>query len=99
LARVHYRSDVYAGHFVGAAIRDALFDNPAELARMVSETKCEQLDVRLNPANLGSVLVYHPKRREYFEVPSLCPFPTLEVGGPRAVACRCRPDTDWWTGD
>ncbi|UPJ53415.1 DDE-type integrase/transposase/recombinase [Bradyrhizobium sp. 200] len=53
-----------------------LWWNSGELARMISETKCERLDVRLNPANLGTVLVYHPKRFEYFEVPSLCPFYT-----------------------
>ncbi|MBR0689860.1 transposase family protein [Bradyrhizobium manausense] len=53
-----------------------LWWNSGELARLVSEAKCDEVDVRLNPANLGSVLAFHPVRREWIEVPSLYPFYT-----------------------
>jgi transposase InsO family protein len=51
-----------------------LWWNSGELARMISETKCTEIDVRLDPANLGSVLVYHSTSGECFRVPTLYPF-------------------------
>jgi transposase InsO family protein len=51
-----------------------LWWNSGELGRMISETKCTQVDVRLNPANLGTVLVWHPTNFTWISVPCLYAF-------------------------
>jgi hypothetical protein len=51
-----------------------LWWNSGELGRMISETRCKEVHVRLDPANLGSVLVLHPTRFDWIRVPCLYPF-------------------------
>jgi hypothetical protein len=51
-----------------------LWWNSGELGRMISTTRCTELHVRLNPANLGSVLVLHPTNLNWVTVPCLYPF-------------------------
>jgi hypothetical protein len=51
-----------------------LWWNSGELGRMISQTKCTELHVRLNPANLGSILVLHPTSFKWISVPCLYGF-------------------------
>jgi hypothetical protein len=48
-----------------------LYWNSGDLARLISSTGCKIVDVRIDPTDLGSILVWHPNELRWLAVPSL----------------------------
>jgi transposase InsO family protein len=53
-----------------------LFWNNGELARLIEETGCKRVDIRLNPNNLGRILIWHPTQCRWLIVDSTVTFYT-----------------------
>jgi transposase InsO family protein len=51
-----------------------LFWNSGELARLIEETGCKRVDIRLNPNNLGRILIWHPTQCRWLQVDSTVSF-------------------------
>jgi transposase InsO family protein len=51
-----------------------LFWNGGQLARLIEETGCKRVEVRLNPSNLGRILVLHPTQGRWLIIDSTVPF-------------------------
>ena len=53
-----------------------LFWNSGDLARLIEETGCKRVDIRLNPNNLGRIYVWHPTQYRWLIIDSTVPFYT-----------------------